>query len=107
MMSNAPDVHNVWLNSILDEDTPVATRAKEAREYLGVCGFVKPQKIQAQSVHAHLTLDEIEKIKERARLRALEANVICQTEVQETGSVVSEGQLDYFDFVEGEFSESE
>jgi hypothetical protein len=73
----------------LDEDVPMSVRMKEAREYLGICGFVKPQKIQAQSIHAHLTLDEIKEIKARALSRAREAGLIA--EGYEEGSDESEG----------------
>lgn len=87
MMNNAPVVHDVLFEGIMDPDTPITVRMKEAREYLGICGFVKPQKIQAQSLHAHLTLDEIKEIKARALSRAREAGLLFEGE----GSDESEG----------------
>lgn len=85
MMENAPVVHDVLLNFILDEDQPRDKRAKEAREYMGLCGFVKPQRIQAQTITTHLTLDEIEQIKARARQRAAHANVVSDAGSEDEG----------------------
>lgn len=78
MLNNAPVVHDVLFDGIMDPDTPVSVRMKEAREYLGICGFVKPQKIQAQSIHAHLTLEEIKEIKARALSRARDAGLLFE-----------------------------
>ena len=91
MLENAPTVHDIWLNIITDDDTPSATRAKEAREYLGVCGFAKPQRIQSHSVHTHLTLEEIEQIKATARSRASSAGLLVAEPDQELSLMNSEG----------------
>jgi predicted transcriptional regulator len=93
MVGNAPAVHDVWLDIILDPNTPTATRAKEAREYMGVCGYVKPQKIHAQTVHTHLTLEEIEQIKARARARAVQAEIIDVEGMERVGSIEAGGQV--------------
>jgi hypothetical protein len=105
MMGNAPVVHDVLLDAILDPDTPVAVRAKEAREYLGICGFVKPQKIQATSIHAHLTVDEIEAIKLKARQRAQSAGLLCEDDTEREGPMESVGSS--LEVMEGEFVETE
>lgn len=102
MEENLPSVHNVWYEGIMDEDTPVATRLKEAREYMGVCGYVKPQHIQAQTINAYLTMDEIVELKKRAQQRAIESGILPEIGIERVGPIESGG-----DSVDAEWSESE
>ena len=51
----------------LDEEQPLALRMKAATDVLDRAGFGAPKIIRSENVHAHLTRDDIEEIKQRAR----------------------------------------
>jgi hypothetical protein len=78
MRAFAPRALEVWKECIDDPENkvPLPVRSREAREFLGVCGFVKPQRIQSQSITTHLTLEEIEQLKAQARQRAQASGVM-------------------------------
>jgi hypothetical protein len=93
MRKFAPRALEVWKECIEDPDhvVPMPVRAKEAREFLGVCGYVKPQKIQSHSISTNLTLDEIEELKAKARRRAEDSGVMTSEKnllPEETGIVL-------------------
>jgi hypothetical protein len=61
---------------IEDANVPTALRLKYCFETIGIAGHVKPQRVQMSGAVAHLTVDEIGAIKERAKLLALESGVL-------------------------------
>jgi len=81
----APRALEVWKECIDDPEgvVPLPIRSREAREFLGVCGFVKPQRIQSQSITTHLTLEEITQLKEQARARAQASGIIGEANIAE------------------------
>lgn len=93
MRAFAPRALEVWKECIDDPENivPLPIRSREAREFLGVCGFVKPQRIQSQSITTHLTLEEIEQLKAQARERAQASGVM--TSRSEESEVLDEVTL--------------
>lgn len=68
------------LEGIIDGSisAPLALRAKYASAHLGRAGFGEVHKVRA--LHAHLSPDDIARIKERSIGRALEAGIITSGE---------------------------
>jgi hypothetical protein len=90
----APKALDVWKECIADPEgvVPMPVRAREAREFLGVCGYVKPQRVESHTVHTHLTLEEIQELKEKARARAIASGVVAPKNEQDE-VIEIEGQV--------------
>lgn len=65
------------LESVMDnEGNPAAARVSAAKDVLDRAGFAAPKVIQTQGVITHLTLDELNEIKQRAMAYGIEAGVV-------------------------------
>lgn len=77
---------NIQMLQELAEDPmiPPQTRARVLTDLVGIAGFVRPQRVQIQGNVTHLTLEDIERIKERARLACSEAGQLIDIESTES-----------------------
>lgn len=82
----APTAFNVVKEIVTDEAVQPSVRLRGADLALGLAGFVKPQRIQSTSIHTHLTMDEINELKTRARAAAAASGVLALPE--ETGTTI-------------------
>lgn len=84
----APTCVEVIKEGIQDETVPMPVRMREAREFLGLGGYVKPQRLSVQGTITHLTPQEIEEIKKRALQTAQLAGVLPSPADQEDKDIL-------------------
>ena len=72
----AAEAWEIAKDLIRDTNQPASLRLKYCFETIGVAGHVKPQRVQMSHAVAHLTIDEITAIKDRARLLANETGIV-------------------------------
>lgn len=65
----------------MDPDQPMALRLKAATDVLDRAGFGAPKILRTENVHAVLTRDDIEEIKQKARSMAGELVILAEAEV--------------------------
>jgi len=87
MRQFAPIAFNVVKDITSDDKVSPAVRLRGADLALGLAGYVKPQRIQSSHIVTHLTAEEIEDMKTKARARAHASGVIAQLP-EETGIVI-------------------
>lgn len=90
MRQFAPFAFKVVKEITEDDEVSPAVRLRGADLALGLAGYVKPQRIQSSHIVTHLTVEEIEELKTKARARASAAGMIAQVPqlVEETGIVI-------------------
>lgn len=72
----AAEAWDIAKDLIRDANQPASLRLKYCFETIGVAGHVKPQRVQMSHAVAHLTVDEITAIKDRARMLAKETGIV-------------------------------
>jgi hypothetical protein len=66
------------MEASLAEEQPMQTRMKGAVDILDRAGYGAPKILRTENVHAHLTMDDIEEIKARARLEGVIVDVVAE-----------------------------
>ncbi len=68
----------VVMEHAMDDAHPMATRMRAAVDVLDRAGFGAPRVLRTENIHAHLTIEDIEDIKQRARLEGVVIDVAAE-----------------------------